>query len=588
MLENIKNPNDLKKLEIEQLSLLSNEIRQVLIDKLSNHGGHIGPNLAMVEITIALHYVFNSPYDKFVFDVSHQSYVHKILTGRSEAFTDESKYDNVSGYTNPSESEHDLFEIGHTSTSLSLACGLAKGRDLQNENYNVVALIGDGSLSGGEAYEGLNNIIENNSNTIVILNDNQMSITENHGGIYKNLQKLRETKGECENNVFTAIGFDYYFIEDGHDLNSLIEIFKKVKNCKKPVLIHICTIKGKGLNFAEHDKEKWHWNFPFDKNTGESKINLDIDYNELTGQYISEKLKSNSNLVAVTSATPSVFAFNKDRREQAGKQFVDVGICEEHAIAFISGIAKAGAKPIYPVYSSFLQRTYDQLSQDLALNKNPAVIIVFAGSVYGLNDVTHLGLFDISLLNSIPNIVTLAPTCKEEYFDMLEYSLKETSFPIIIRVPGGKVLSNPNYKCTGDYSNINKFKVEKEGSKIALIGVGTFFNLCEEIANELETNYKIKPTLINPQFISGIDKDLLRDLQKNHSLLITIEDGIIDGGFGQNIASFLGMSNVKVKNYGIPKSFPDRFIAENLLEENGISKKQIIDFIIKNLQIKND
>ncbi len=573
-LEKIASPDDVKKLNVEELEKLSEEIRENLLKKLSEHGGHIGPNLGIVEVTVALHYVFNSPVDKIVYDVSHQSYVHKMLTGRKDAFMNPKKYDDVSGYSNPEESKHDFFEIGHTSTSISLACGLAKARDLKEEKGNIIALIGDGSLSGGEAYEGLNNVAEQGTNMIVIVNDNDMSIAENHGGLYKNLRELRETEGKASCNFFKAMGFDYHYVKNGHDFNELIETFNKVKDTDHPVVLHIHTIKGKGFKPAELHKEQWHWGMPFELATGEPKFSMDgEDFGNLTAEYLLKKMEEDKKVVAITSGTPTVFGFTEDRRKKAKKQFVDVGIAEEHAVALASGIAKNGGTPVYGVYSTFIQRTYDQLSQDLCINKNPAVILVFAASVYGMNDVTHLGLFDIPMMSNIPNLVYLAPTCKEEYFKILDFAMTQKENPVAIRVPGMGVVSR-GIEDNTDYSKLNKFEVTKKGKDVAIIALGDFYSLGEEVLNTLSKE-GIEATLINPKFITGLDENLLDELKKDHKLVITLEDGILEGGFGEKIASYYGTESMKVKNYGIKKSFPDRYVAEELLKENGITVENI-------------
>ena len=573
-LEKIASPDDVKKLNVEELEKLSEEIRENLLKKLSEHGGHIGPNLGIVEVTVALHYVFNSPVDKIVYDVSHQSYVHKMLTGRKDAFMDPKKYDDVSGYSNPEESKHDFFEIGHTSTSISLACGLAKARDLKEEKGNIIALIGDGSLSGGEAYEGLNNVSEQGTNMIVIVNDNEMSIAENHGGLYKNLRELRETEGKARQNFFKAMGFDYYYVKNGHDFNELIEAFNKVKDIDHPVVLHIHTIKGKGFKPAELHKEQWHWGMPFNLATGEPKFSMEgEDFGNLTAEYLLKKMEEDKKIVAITSGTPTVFGFTEDRRKKAKKQFVDVGIAEEHAVALASGIAKNGGTPVYGVYSTFIQRTYDQLSQDLCINKNPAVILVFAASVYGMNDVTHLGLFDIPMMSNIPNLVYLAPTCKEEYFKMLDFAITQKENPVAIRVPSMGVVSR-GIEDNTDYSKLNKFEVTKKGKDVAIIALGDFYSLGEEVLSTLSKE-GIEATLINPKFITGLDENLLDELKEDHKLVITLEDGILEGGFGEKIASYYGTENMKVKNYGIKKSFPDRYVAEELLKENGITVENI-------------
>jgi len=588
-LEKINSPEDVKKLSIGELNELSTEIRKTLLKKLSEHGGHIGPNLGLVELTIALHYVFNSPKDKIVYDVSHQSYIHKMLTGRKDAFIDEKKYDDVSGYSNPHESEHDFFTIGHTSTSISLACGLAKARDLKNEKENIIALIGDGSLSGGEAYEGLNNAAQEGTNMIVIVNDNDMSIAENYGGLYKNLRELRESEGKCENNFFKAIGFDYYYISDGHNFEQLIKTFENVKDINHPVVIHVHTIKGKGYAPAEENKELWHWGMPFELESGKSKFNgSNTDsYDNMTAEYLLDLMENDPKIAAITSGTPAVFGFHKERREKAGKQFIDVGIAEEHAVTLASGIAKNGGKPVYGVYSTFIQRAYDQLSQDLCINNNPAVLLIFAASVYGMNDVTHLGLYDIAMLGNIPNMVYLAPTCKEEYFSMLNWAINQNDHPVSIRVPVTGVVET-GIEDTTDYSKLNKYKVTKKGKDVAVIALGDFYSIGEKVVNKLSEQNQIEATLINPKYITGLDESLLDSLKNDHKLVITIEDGMLEGGFGQKIASYYGTSDMKVKNYGIKKGFPDRYIAEELLKENGISVEQItkdITFVLNHISI---
>lgn len=583
ILNKINEPKDLKGLSKEELEKLSGEIREILLKKLSIHGGHFGPNFGMVEAIIAMHYVFESPKDKFVFDVSHQSYPHKILTGRKDAFIYEEKYDDVTGYTNPNESEHDIFNVGHTSTSISLASGLVKARDVKGENYNVVAVIGDGSLSGGEALEGLDFAGEQNSNFIIIVNDNDMSIAENHGGLYKNLKQLRESNGTCECNLFKAMGLDYIYVNEGNNLEKLIETFSKIKDIDHPIVVHINTQKGKGYKIAEEHKEEWHWTMPFDIETGKSKFTFNgEDYGNLTGEYLLEKMKKDPKVVTIVAGVPTNIGFTKDRRIESGDQFVDVGIAEEHAVALASGIAKNGGKPIFATHSSFMQRTYDQLSQDLCINNNPATILVNTTSVYGLNDVTHLGLYDISMISNIPNMVYLAPTSKEEYFAMLDWSIEQNEHPVAIRIPCNGVISDDR-KVYTDYSNINKFKVEEKGEKVAIIALGDFYQLGEEVSKELKEKLNINATLINPRFITGIDKELLEELKSNHDVVITLEDGILQGGFGEKIASFYGDSDIKVKNYGIEKAFYDKFDANELLKENGVTKEQITEDIEKML-----
>ena len=575
-LERIDGPNDVKKLSLEQMNVLAQEMREALFRKLSKHGGHFGPNFGMVEATIALHSVFDSPKDKMVFDVSHQSYCHKMLTGRKDAFLYEEHYDDVSGYSEPSESAHDFFVIGHTSTSVSLACGLAKGRDLLGGSENIIAIIGDGSLSGGEALEGLDFAAELNSNLIIVVNDNDMSIAENHGGLYQNLKLLRDTEGKAACNLFRAMGLDYVFVKNGNDIPSLIEAFKQVKDSTYPVVVHICTQKGKGYAPAEQDKETWHWCMPFDPETGKPLMaDAGEDYSELTAQYLLEKMKKDPAVVGITSATPPILGFTPDKRKLAGKQFVDVGIAEETAVALASGIAANGGKPVYGVYSTFIQRTYDQLSQDLCVNSNAATILVFAASVYGMNDVTHLGIYDIPMMANIPNLVYLAPTTKEEYMAMLDWSVEQKKYPVAIRVPMTVVSSGK--PCTKDFEKLNTYEVTQKGSRVAVIGLGNFYTLGQEAAQEIAKQTGVQPTVINPMYITGVDEELLESLKAEHDVVITVEDGILDGGFGEKIARFYGSSNMKVLNYGLKKEFLDRYDAEDVVKRNRLTAEQIAE-----------
>ena len=576
-IEKINQPTDVKNLNSEQLHILADEMRQALLQKLSKHGGHFGPNLGMVEATIALHYVFNSPTDKIVYDVSHQSYPHKMLTGRKDAFLYEDKYDDVSGYSNPDESDHDFFTIGHTSTSVSLACGLAKGRDLKGDSENIIAVIGDGSLSGGEALEGLDFASELNSNLIIVVNDNDMSIAENHGGLYKNLKQLRDTDGKSECNLFKSMGLDYVFVKDGNDIDSLITAFEQVKDSTYPVVVHICTQKGKGYKIAEENKENWHYCGPFNLETGKSDMSQDggEDYSSMTADILLKKMKEDKTVVGITSATPTVFGFTEDKRKEAGSQFVDVGIAEETAVALASGIAKSGGKPVYGVYSTFIQRTYDQLSQDLCINNSPATLLVYWASVYGMNDVTHLGIYDIPMMSNIPNLVYLAPTTKEEYLAMLDWSIEQNDHPVAIRVPISVV--SDGKKVTKDFSKLNEYEVTQNGSKIAIVALGSFYSVGAKTAEIIENKTGVKPTLINPIYITGTDDKLLEQLKENHDIVVTVEDGVLDGGFGEKIARFYGNSDVKVLNYGLKKEFLDRYNPEEIIKANRLTPEQIAE-----------
>lgn len=562
---------------------LAAEMRSALLKRASIHGGHFGPNFGMVEATIALHYVFDSPKDKIVYDVSHQTYPHKMLTGRKDAYLYEDKYNDVSGYSNPHESEHDFFTIGHTSTSISLASGLAKARNLKGEDGNVIAVIGDGSLSGGEALEGLDYAAELDGNFIIVVNDNDMSIAENHGGMYKNLKKLRDTNGKAECNLFKAMGLDYVYVNEGNNVRALIDAFTKVKDSKKPVVVHINTLKGKGYKPAEEHKEEWHYNGPFDIETGKPLGEMEgEDYSGVTADYLLKKMKQDKSVVAITSATPTVLGFTKDKRDEAGKQFMDVGIAEETAAAIASGIAVNGGRPVWGVYSTFIQRAYDQISQDICINNSPATIVTFSGSVYGMNDVTHLGLYDIPMLSNIPNLVYLAPTTKEEYLAMLDWSIEQTEHPVAIKLPGGEMVSDGK-QITKDFSALNKYEMTQQGKKVAFIGLGTFYSLAVEAAAELEKKTGVKPTVINPYYITGTDEQMLEELKKEHDVVVTIEDGILDGGFGEKIARFYGDSVVKVLNFGLKKEFPDRYNVDEILKKNHLTKELILTDIMNNL-----
>lgn len=582
-IENINSPADVKKLNIMQLNVLAEEMRHALLTRASRHGGHFGPNFGMVEAIIAMHYVFDSPKDKIVFDVSHQCYPHKMLTGRKDAYLYEEHYDDVSGYTNPDESEHDFFTVGHTSTSISLACGLAKARDLNGEDGNVIAVIGDGSLSGGEALEGLDFASELNGNMIIVANDNDMSIAENHGGLYANLKLLRETNGQAECNLFKAMNLDYIYVDKGNDIASLIEAFEKVKDTKKAVVVHINTLKGKGYAPAEQNKEKWHWHMPFDIATGESLFKGgEPDFSDASLEYLLKKMDEDKSVVAITAGTPTVMGFTADMRAKAGKQFVDVGIAEETAVALASGIAANGGKPVFGVYSSFIQRAYDQITQDVCINGNAVTFTVFAGSVYGMNDVTHLGLQDIPMLNSIPGLVYLAPVTKEDYIAMLDWSLTQNAYPVAIKIPGGSMIST-GVPVTKDFSKLDTYEITKKGSRVAILGLGTFYENAVKAADILKSSHGIDATVINPYYISGIDADTLNELKKDHAVVATLEDGYLEGGFGAKIAAFYGSSDMKVLNFGIKKEFIDRYDVSEVLKDNHLTPEQIAEDIAATL-----
>jgi 1-deoxy-D-xylulose-5-phosphate synthase len=577
LLEKIQSPKDVKVLSMPQLHELAQEIRDGILNRDSSIGGHVGPNLGIVETTIAMHYVFNCPEDKFVFDVSHQSYPHKMLTGRAFGYYDNNRFQEISGYSSPAESpEYDQFELGHTSTSISLASGLQKARDIKGTKENIVVLIGDGSLSGGEALEGLDEVGELGTGIIIIVNDNEMSIAENHGGLYKNLALLRETNGKAECNLFRAMGLDYEYVADGNDVETLIKTFQEVKDIDHPIVVHIHTEKGKGYAPAEQNKEPWHWSMPFDIETGKPKVEGGgEDYGNMTAEYLLEEMKKDKHLVAVTSGTPTVAGFFKNRREEAGAQHVDVGIAEEQAVAMISGMAKGGIRPVYNVYSTFIQRTYDQIAQDLCINGNPAVINVFCASLYGMNDITHIGFYDIPMLSNIPNLVYLAPTCWEEYKAMMAWGIQQTAHPVAIRVPGGAV-THSDEQFDEDYSELNRFKMTHKGSKVAIVALGAFYGLGKQVAALLKEQKGIDATLINPRYITGLDEEMLESLKADHEKVITLEDGALEGGFGEKIARFYGDSDMKTLCFGIKKGLYDRYDYQQLAKDNELTPEQIV------------
>lgn len=586
-IENINSPADMKGLSIDELNVLADEVRKGILNRVSEHGGHVGPNLGITEATVAMHYVFDSPKDKFIFDVSHQSYPHKMLTGRKDGFLDATKMDHISGYSSPLESpEYDNFEVGHTSTSIALASGLMKARDIQHQKYNIVVVIGDGSLSGGEAFEGLDTVSEIGTGIIIVVNDNEMSIAENHGGLYRNLKLLRESNGEAELNYFKTFGFEYHYLEDGNDVGKLVELFKSVKDTKVPVVLHIHTEKGHGYKPAVDDKETWHWSMPFDLKTGKLKDSDALsgeDISDMMGEYFLNKIKEDPKTVIIAAATPVSFGFNKERRRKAGKHYIDVGIAEEEGVAIASGLAKGGAHPVFSTYATFLQRTYDQLAQDLAVNGNPAVINVVGASVYGMNDFTHICFFDIPMISHIPNLVYLAPTTWEEWKAMEDWAIAQEKYSVAIRVPAWEVRHDTVTEYDTDYSDLNKFKLVKKGQKVAVIAAGDFYQKGQALVDNLDAKENIQATLINPRFISGIDQQMLHDLQFSHQMVVTLEDGSLDGGFGERIARFYGPSQMQVLNFGVKKQLYDRYDVNKLLEDNNLTDDQIFTEVKKQL-----
>ena len=577
MLEKISSPDDIKEMSIKILEQVAVESRAAILEKVSTLGGHLGPNLGTVELTLALHYVFQSPVDKFVWDVSHQSYTHKILTGRQEGFTNPELYHKYTGYTAPHESEHDHFTIGHTSTSISLATGIARARDIKDENYNVVAIIGDGSLSGGEAYEGLNNAATLNSNFIVIVNDNEMSISENVGGLYQNLADLRSSKGTAENNFFKALGFDYIYLEDGHNLDMMIQNFSKIKDSNRPVVVHIHTEKGHGYELALADKEKNHWTMPFDLKQGRKEAMSEESYATILTNELMVKAEADPSIIAIH---PGVGHILFDFREKYPNQYLDVGIAEEHAVAMASGMASQKVKPVVFLSSTFVQRAYDQIMQDLCIDSNPAVLVISGGTIDG-NDVTHLGTFDAPMLSNIPNLVYLAPATKEELVEMFDWAVEQESNPVAIKMPSGSVISNGGNVVAFE---LNKSVVTQQGEKIAILGAGAFYQLAEAVGELVQSQVGIMPTLVNPRFISGVDNQVLTELLKNHELVITLEDGQVEGGFGPKVTRFYGNTAMKVLNFGADKEFTDRTTKKELYEKYELMPNLIIKKIMEILK----
>lgn len=580
-IEKIKSPAELKQLNIEALKVVADETRQAVLNRVSKHGGHVGPNLGFVEATVALHYVFDTPKDKLVFDVSHQSYPHKVLTGRASGFLGNvDEMNAISGYSSPTECpEYDNFEVGHTSTSVSLATGLQKARDIKGTKENIIAVIGDGSLSGGEAFEGFDEASELGTGIIIVVNDNEMSIAEPHGGIYKNLRDLRESNGQCNHNWFKAWGFEYKYLEEGNNVEKLIEVFRSVKNTNKPTVVHIHTEKGHGFSPAVENKEAWHYGMPFNKEDGSRPEHPATEsYEQLLSDWLLKEMKQDKTLVAVTAGTPSAAGFTPEKRKEAGAQHVDVGIAEEQAVAMISGMAKGGLRPVWTVFSTFIQRTYDQIAQDLCINANPAVINVTWGGTASMNDITHICLFDIPMLCSIPGLIYLAPTTCEEYFAMLRWAILQDKKPIAIRIPSNGV-HHTTENIDTEYAYEAKYKVTQKGEKVAIIAAGSFYQKGENVTRLLAEK-GIKATLVNPRYLNEVDRETLDSLKGSHKLVVTLEDGSKDGGFGERIAAYYGTSEMKVLVGGIKKDLYDRFDLQQLLSDNRLLDEQIVEDVV--------
>lgn len=581
-------PEDVKALNRAELPQLCSEIRHAILESSAAVGGHVAPNLGVVELTVALHRVFNSPTDKIVFDVSHQTYAHKALTGRAYTYIDPERYGEASGFANPDESEHDLFAMGHTSTSISLGCGLAHARDLAGDTYNVITVIGDGSLSGGLAFEGFNNAAELDSNLVIIVNDNDQSIAENHGGLYRNLAELRASNGTCERNVFRAMGLDYRYLDAGNDVLALVDALQELRNIDRPIVLHVSTAKGKGFEPAQSDPERWHHVGPFDMATGRKLCPghpsepAPRTYADITGEALIAAIERDPQVVGITAATPYIMGFTPELRAAAGKQFVDVGIAEEHAVTFATALARSGAKPVFGVYGTFLQRAYDELWHDLCLNDAPATILVFGASIFGTTSETHLSFFDISMLGGLPNMRYLAPACMEEYLSMLSWSLDHREHPAAIRVPGIGLVSRPDLAPAEDTDySVARYNVVRQGRDVAVLALGDFFELGERVANRLAAEYGIEATLVNPRFATELDREFLDSLAVEHRVVVTLEDGILDGGWGERVACYLACTPLRARTFGIAKGFPDRYDPNELLAQNGMTVENMAAEVVR-------
>lgn len=628
ILSSIHTPADVHALSAQQLRDLCFEIRTTLLDYGRKHGGHIGSNLGVVELTVALHRVFDSPHDRFIFDVSHQSYVHKMLTGRAEAYLDESRFGEVTGFTNPLESEHDSFVLGHTGTSISLACGLAKTRDMQRTATgesaigNVVAIIGDGSLSSAIAFEGLNNAAEQGGNLIIIVNDNEMSIAEDFGGMYGQLAKLRASDGTAELNLFKAFGLDYRYVEQGNDVDTLVEVLNEVKGIDHPIVVHIHTTKGLGFDDGEEfDKgsdgcnqtnpqphagkcEANHWQDP------EASLGKPLDarkyYGEMAMASLERRFSNEPGLVVISPATPGSNGITRDFRERAGAHYVDTGITEEHAAVFAAGIAKAGGRPVLATSATFFQRTFDQLQQELALNHVPATLLIFGAGISGADN-THSGTFDMTMFANVPNVTCLAPASGEQMLDMLAWATGPSDHGVVaIRMPGEQILSleraadmafdplqraeehDPAVNIAGECP-FSRYQIVQPGKDVAILGLGNTMPLAAEVTSALaeddEAHAAITATLVDALQYSTMDAELLTMLADGHRLVVTLEDGQLEGGWGEKVTAFYANSNnakashVRVLNFGASKEFTDRVPLDELDERYGLTAATIVSRI---------
>lgn len=619
-LEKVNYPEDLKKLDLKKLPILSDEIRKFLINAVSETGGHLSSNLGVVELTVALHYCFNCPKDKIVWDVGHQSYTHKILTGRKNEFSTLRKKDGLSGFPRIGESEYDTFSTGHSSTSIAVALGIAKARDLKRQNYNVLAVIGDGAMTGGLAYEALNNACKSNTKMVIILNDNQMSISPNVGAMSQYLSNLRTTqkylnaKDDIQhklnsmpvigkpiynfldktkntvkhtimpNNVFEALGIRYIGPVDGHDITQLVHVFNRIKNLKGPVLIHVMTKKGKGYKPAEINPSVYHGVGKFDKEVGVIQSSVSPKtYSKILGEKLLLMAAYNKKICAITAAMPESTGLGQFAKTYP-ERFFDVGIAEEYAVTFSSGLAVSGYVPVFAVYSTFLQRAYDQILHDVCLSNLHTVFCIDRAGIVGSDGETHQGIYDISFLLSIPNLVILAPKNGKELEDMFEYAVNKLNCPVAIRYPRGKaseVLNDVNTPI-----ELGKSEIIYEGTDIAIVSFGAMMDVAIDVYSDLkEKGYN--PTLINARFAYPMDSECIKSLAKNHRYIYTLEDNILSGGFGEHFTMEIvnsGEKSCSVFNFAFPNAYIEQGSREQLFEKYGMDKEHILEKILKRIE----
>ncbi len=619
LLENINSSDDIKKLDLQQLKKLAAEIRQFLIEKVSVTGGHLASNLGVVELTLALHKVFSTPQDKIVWDVGHQSYVHKIITGRREQFHTLRQLNGISGFPKQSESNSDSFNTGHSSTSISAALGIAKARDILKQQFSVVAVIGDGAMTGGMAFEALNDAGRSPNNLIIILNDNEMSISHNVGGFSRYLSKIRtqpiyskakedfdtllnkipaigktaaralvRAKGTIKYMVmpgviFEELGLKYLGPIDGHDTNELVKVFANAKKLKGPVLIHVRTQKGKGYMFAEENPQNFHGISPFEIETGEVKINNGPSFSDIFGEKMIKLAQIEPGLAAITAAMPLGTGLGKFS-EKFPDRFFDVGIAEQHAITFAAGLAKAGIKPVVAIYSTFLQRSYDQIIHDVALQKLHVVLAIDRAGIVGEDGETHQGLYDISFLNHLPNMTIAAPCDYTEFENLLEYSVLKFNGPIAIRYPRGsgqtQLIPSSEIRCGKGVKLLS-------GNDISIIAIGNMVETALDVA-EILKGKGFNTEVINARFIKPLDEKLILESAVRTGMVATFEDNSIKGGFGSSVLELVNKNGIKAKTtiFGFPDLPILHGSRKELFKKYGLDKDSLSHEITRMLRSK--